>query len=102
MLVVMCFVLFCSVVVGNTWYSLGSDIVFSPFQNRAKATGRVVPQDLLETTLEIVPTSVARLAPLVDFCAEIENPGTGDISLVSPQGWTWKSFRHQWDQRCSS
>jgi hypothetical protein len=63
-------------------------------------TGRVVPRELLERTLEVVPKSVARLAPMVDFCVEIDNSGSGDVSLVT-EGMTWESFRHRWDQTCS-
>ena len=62
-------------------------------------TGRVVPQELLERTMEEVPKSVARLEPLVDFLAEISNSDEGDVALVT-EDMTWESFRSQWTQTC--
>ena len=67
-------------------------------QDRAKTTGRVVPQRLLEQAFEQVPKSVKRLAPLVDYHQELMNaPGAEDIEIVK-QGETWESFQSQWIQ----
>lgn len=41
--------------------------------SRAQETGRVVPDAELRNSFEQVPDSVARLAPLADFVAHIEN-----------------------------
>lgn len=41
-----------------------------------------------------------RLAPLVDFHAELHNgQDSSDIELVSG-GLTWSNFRRVWDQSC--
>lgn len=61
-------------------------------------TGRTVPQNLLTQALEQVPKSVEQLAPLVDYCAELNNaPNATDIELLTP-GETWDSFKEQWRQ----
>ena len=61
-------------------------------------TGRVVPQELLEKTLDQVPKSVKILAPIVDYHAELLNaPGAEDIELVT-EGETWESFENKWLQ----
>ena len=68
-------------------------------QIRAQVTGRVVPQELLERTMEEVPKSVARLEPLVDFFVEISNSDEGDVTLVT-DNMTWKTFKSRWAQTC--
>lgn len=69
------------------------------FQERAVATGRIVPKEVLEAALEQVPRSVQILAPLVDYYAELNNaPGAPDIELTKPVGETWESFRNRWNQ----
>ena len=70
-------------------------------QSRAKITGRVVPQHLLESSLEQVPLSVARLAPSVDFCAELFNGKDGDDNLQLKNG-DWDTFQQQWQGICGS
>ena len=67
-------------------------------QDRAKTTGRVVPQHVLEKALEQVPKSVKILAPLVDYHVELLNaPGAEDIEIVT-EGETWETFQSQWTQ----
>ena len=67
-------------------------------QDRAKTTGRVVPEHVLEQALEQVPKSVKILKPLVDYHAELLNaPDADDIQIVTP-GETWESFQSQWVQ----
>jgi len=61
-------------------------------------TGRIVPRELLNKTLEKVPKSVEILSPLVDYYAELYNPTGGDIELVKPEGETWENFQSQWTQ----
>ena len=70
--------------------------VFQRAAERAKATGRVVPQELLEEALEQVPRSVEKLAPLVDYYAELNN--ADEVELVKPEGSTWDDFRGVWNQ----
>ena len=41
--------------------------------NRAKVTGRIVPEDVILTTLRKLPESIRILSPLVDFLATFEN-----------------------------
>jgi len=66
-------------------------------QNRAKVTGRVVPRDLLELSIEQVPKSVALLRPMVDFTADIHNSGGEDVELTSPD-LDWDSFTKTWSE----
>lgn len=79
-------------------------------QNRAKITGRVVPQKLLEEVMQQVPASVSRLRNIVDFFVEIQNSGNDgeDVQLVamsSPytdmsKNVTWAEFTNQWRSTC--
>lgn len=71
--------------------------VFEHASRRAKITGRVVPRDLLESSIEQVPKSVALLRPMVDFSVDINNSGTEDVELVTP-GVDWEIFQNQWVQ----
>lgn len=67
-------------------------------QDRAKTTGRDVPQHKLEQALEQVPKSVKILAPLVDYHVELLNaPAADDIAIVSDE-ISWESFQSQWIQ----
>ena len=72
------------------------EIVFQRAEERAKETGRVVPRELLETALDQVPRSVEKLAPLVDYYAELNN--ADEVELVKPEGSTWEDFRDVWNQ----
>jgi hypothetical protein len=75
------------------------EAVFQRAAERALATGRIVPREVLEMALEQVPRSVGILAPLVDYYAELNNaPGAPDIELTKPEGGTWESFQSQWNQ----
>jgi Zeta toxin len=77
-------------------------------KNRAKITGRVVPQKLLEEVMQQVPASVSRLRSMVDFFVEIHNSGNDgeDVQLVSMssssdlymnnKNATWTEFTNQW------
>ena len=68
---------------------------------RSKITKRVVPRHRLEETLAKVPQSVRKLAPLVDFHAELHNGvDSDDIELVSSE-LNWTMFRQIWDQKCN-
>jgi hypothetical protein len=78
------------------------EAVFDRARERSIITGRVVPHETLEKSLEEVPKSVRILAPLVDFFAELYNPpNSKDIELVS-EDMTWDSFRQSWVQTCST
>jgi len=77
------------------------EAVFQRAKERARKTGRIVPEKLLEETLESVPKSVEVLAPLVDYRADLSNaPNAPDIEQVTP-GETWDSFRLKWMQTCA-
>jgi dephospho-CoA kinase len=76
------------------------EAVFERARVRSKITRRIVPQHRLEETLDKVPHSVNRLAPLVDFHAELHNgQNSEDIELVSSD-LTWSKFRQVWNQSC--
>lgn len=72
------------------------EAVFRRAADRAVATGRTVPTDVLEAALEQVPRSVKILAPLVDYYAQLDN--AEEIKLVKPEGHTWEDFRQVWHQ----
>jgi hypothetical protein len=66
---------------------------------RAEATGRVVPQEKLLATLEAVPRSVAKLAPLTDYTICIQTDGPEPAILTENE--TWASFADHWKQECA-
>ena len=70
-------------------------------QNRARVTGRIVPPELLERTMQVVPQSVAQLEQLVDFCVQIYNHGDDSQQTLGTEGLTWESFRERWAQKCA-
>lgn len=77
------------------------EAVFERAAARAKSTGRIVPQDVLERALNQVPRSVKILGPLVDYFCEINNaPGAPDVELTT-EGETWETFENKWMQSCA-
>ena len=58
----------------------------------------MVPDETLEKSLEQVPISVKKLAPLADFFCELDN-SEGEVKL-STEGITWDKFRDNWAQVC--
>lgn len=74
------------------------EAVIQRAEDRSLITGRIIPRKLLLETMEQVPTSVEKLAPLVDYCAEVNNPpDVDDVELRTP-GETWDSFTSHWIQ----
>lgn len=78
--------------------------VFERAEKRARETGRIVPHESLEMSLEQVPISVKKLAPLADFFCELDNSydaaeGGSEVRMIT-QGITWDAFRDNWAQTC--
>lgn len=70
-------------------------------QQRAVTSGRAVPSDLLEESIRQVPTSVERLAPLVDLVYTISNNEGETMQLLNQSekdtpGATWGEFAQSW------
>ena len=76
------------------------DAVFERAAERAKRTGRVVPQNVLEKALEQVPKSVKILTPLADFFCELNNGPGPDIEMISSDE-DWDTFQANWLQTCA-
>lgn len=64
-------------------YSLGilhvtahPDTVHARAAKRARATGRIVPEAVLDKAMARVPEAVERLAPQVDYLIEVDNTGS--------------------------
>lgn len=63
------------------------EAVFERVQQRAKATGRVVPVDALLRSMDEVPKAVKRLSRSVDLFLEVYNPPQVDSeSMPEPKG----------------
>lgn len=56
-------------------------------QQRAKSTGRLVPEDILRTSIEQVPKSVDILKRQVDFFLEIHNSPNQDEPKIVSKGF---------------
>ena len=65
------------------------EAIFERAVKRAKKTGRVIPIETLEKSLEHVPLSVKKLAGCVDFFCELDN-SSEEVAL---KGMTWDIFR---------
>lgn len=76
------------------------EAVFERAAERAKKTGRVVPQEVLEKALEQVPKSVKILAPLADYYCELNN-GLGPDIEMNTADQDWDSFQSNWLQTCA-
>jgi len=69
------------------------DAVLERAKMRSKITKRIVPNHVLEESIEMVPKSVKILSKYVDFFVELYNgPGTNDIEIMT-EGMTWDTFR---------
>eukprot|EP00547_Thalassionema_nitzschioides_P002208 CAMPEP_0194216154 /NCGR_PEP_ID=MMETSP0156-20130528/18425_1 /TAXON_ID=33649 /ORGANISM="Thalassionema nitzschioides, Strain L26-B" /LENGTH=361 /DNA_ID=CAMNT_0038944853 /DNA_START=54 /DNA_END=1140 /DNA_ORIENTATION=- len=67
------------------------EVVYERAARRAKKTGRVVPAETLELSIQQVPRSVSVLRPLADFYAHIDN-APGALSLVDVNGSSSNKF----------
>ena len=73
-------------------------------KKRAERTGRVVPTDLLNESIEQVPRSVKQLSPLADVVFVIANDDGAPLQIESTKigdntnkGGTWEEFAAVWD-----
>jgi len=76
------------------------EAVLKRASSRAKLTGRVIPNELLELAIKQVPKSVNFLAPLADYCCEVSNAPGADIKIET-EGETWETFQSNWLQMCA-
>jgi hypothetical protein len=80
-----------------------SEAIFDRVQQRAKATGRVVPLDALRRSIDEVPKAVKQLQASVDFFLEIDNPPQADdSSLPESRGMTSTEIRNIFRQKCEA
>mmetsp|Transcript_14316 Transcript_14316/g.21193 ORF Transcript_14316/g.21193 Transcript_14316/m.21193 type:complete len:414 (-) Transcript_14316:100-1341(-) len=78
------------------------EAVFARAKARGDVTGRIVPRETIEESLEQVPKSVNILGPLTDYFAELDNsPQKENIELITPKAETWDHFSNNWLQTCA-
>ena len=71
------------------------------FQARGEKTGRVIPTETLELSLQQVPKSVEILHPKVDYFCELNNaPCVNEIEIMT-DGVDWTNFASNWLQTCA-
>ena len=96
------------------YVSATKDVILNRAQSRAEKTGRAVPNDLLQASMEQVPKSVSTLAPLTHVTCEISNNDGEPIELISQESATqankeapaagdhvvtdWVSFANLWNE----
>ncbi|KAL7573888.1 hypothetical protein ACA910_012454 [Epithemia clementina (nom. ined.)] len=73
------------------------EAVYQRAKNRAKVTGRVIPQALLQSVMEQVPASVQILRQQVDLFVELYNGPNTTPQLVTPPNLTWEQFTKLWN-----
>jgi len=92
------------------YVSASPEVIRARAKARASATGRAVPEELLQGSIEQVPRSVGALSPLTDVTYEVTNNDGQPLELVS--NWpclnrpsadtgeisnaTWKDFAQSW------
>ena len=59
--------------IGILYVTATKDTILNRAAERAKETGRVVPEEVILSTLRKIPDSIRILSPLVDFLATFEN-----------------------------
>jgi predicted ABC-type ATPase len=59
--------------IGILYVTATKDTILQRAADRAKETGRVVPEEVILSTLRKIPESIRILSPLVDFLATFEN-----------------------------
>mmetsp|Transcript_68329 Transcript_68329/g.192688 ORF Transcript_68329/g.192688 Transcript_68329/m.192688 type:complete len:506 (-) Transcript_68329:228-1745(-) len=67
--------------IGIVHITASRETIINRAEARAKETGRVVPRELLEASMAQVPESVAALAPLADFVADVANDDGSPLVL---------------------
>jgi hypothetical protein len=67
-------------------------------KKRAERTGRAVPTELLDDSIEQVPRSVKLLSPDADVVFEISNDDGSPLRLVTP-GVSWDAFASTWTKQ---
>jgi hypothetical protein len=71
--------------------------IYERAKKRAERTGRAVPTELLDQSIEQVPRSIKLLSPDADAVFEISNEDGSPISLVNP-GVSWDDFASTWKE----
>ena len=72
-----------------------SETIHERAKKRAEQTGRAVPKELLDASIEQVPRSVKLLMPHADIVFEISNDEGSPLHLVTP-GVSWYDFARTW------
>jgi hypothetical protein len=67
-------------------------------KKRAEHTGRAVPTELLDASIEQVPRSIKLLSSDADVVFEISNDDGSPLSLVTP-GVSWDDFARTWTKK---
>ena len=97
--------------IGIIHITASREVILERAATRAVATGRVIPKELLEESMEQVPKSVELLSPLADAVHVIANHPHQPIQLVSSTirrrnsdgedvlitTTSWKEFAESWD-----
>jgi len=76
------------------------EIIHERASQRAEKTGRSVPDDLIDESIEQVPRSVKELTPFANVVFEIENNNDGPLQIVSSslsgETTSWDDFGDTW------
>jgi adenylylsulfate kinase-like enzyme len=94
------------------YVSASADTIKARARKRAENSGRTVPEDLLQETIDQVPISVRALAPLTDHTYEITNDDNEEMELwewsvgegedrkesFETEKTTWETFREVWQR----
>lgn len=101
---------------GILYVSATEEVIISRAESRAQKTGRAVPRDLLQASMEQVPKSVSTLAPLTNFTFEISNNDGQPMVLTQWRSRTkptdktfvegsvndWEGFARLWEEEENS
>lgn len=76
------------------------EVILERVEKQAQVTGRTIPEETIDHALDMLPESLDRVSPLVDYCCTISNNNDGDLMIVT-EGQDWETFRANFQQTCS-
>lgn len=75
--------------------------VLTPFyrmQKHAQVTNRMLPDEMIDCALELLPKSLESVSPLADYYCAILNDDENDLEIVT-DGYDWETFGSNFEQK---
>lgn len=73
------------------------ELILERVEMQAHVTGRVIPEEVIDFALELLPESLHLVSPLADYYCDISNNDENDLAIIT-DGEDWKTFRANFQQ----